>query len=138
MPKSCATRATENIKIHPSYSLDGIRQIKQTSLDISNKCVGRGVFAKCYIGRLAHIEVCVKVFRRGYEYAFPAEAHILLQCNHNNLPWIYGAVVENNNPRAIIMSFHVNDGISTSLHHALSTSTLLPQQGKAVIVGLLG
>lgn len=43
-----------------------------------------------------------------------------------------GAVVENNNP-----SFHGNDGISTSLHHALSTSTLLPQQGKAVIVGLM-
>ena len=136
VPNTCATKASENIKSRPSYSLDGIRQIEQTSLDISKQCIGRGVFAKCFIGKLAHIEVCVKVFRRGYEYTFPAEAHILLQCNHNNLPWIYGAVVEKNK-RAIIMSFHGSDGVSTSLHHALSTSALSPEQGKAVIVGLI-
>lgn len=102
-------------------------------------CIGKGVFGKCYMGRLAHLEVCVKVFRKGYENAFPAEAHILLQCNHNNLPWIYGAVMEENSPRAIIMSFHGSDSISTSLYHALSTSgsALSPEQGKTVIVGLI-
>ena len=62
MPNTCATKASENIKSRPSYSLDGIRQIEQTSLDISKQCIGRGVFAKCFIGKLAHIEVCVKVF----------------------------------------------------------------------------
>lgn len=123
---SCATKASESITIHPSYSLVGIRKIKRTSLHVSKRCIGRGVFGKCYIGRLAHIEVCVKAFRKGYEHAFPAEAHILLQCNHENLPWIYGVITEDTSPRAIVMSFHGNNGISVSLHHALSTLALSP------------
>jgi serine/threonine protein kinase len=132
-----ATKASEHIKIRPSYSLDGIRRIEQTSLDISKQCIGRGVFGKCYVGKLAHIEVCVKVFRKGYEYAFPAEAHILLRCSHVNLPWMYGVIIERSSPRAIIMSFHGNDGVSASLHHTLSKLSLLPEQGKAVIIGLM-
>ncbi len=47
--------------------------------------------------------------------------------------------MEENSPRAIIMSFHGSDSISTSLYHALSTSgsALSPEQGKTVIVGLI-
>lgn len=134
---SCAIKASETINLHPSYSLEGLRTIKWSTLHVSKRCIGRGVFGKCYIGRLAHIEVCVKVFRKGYEHCFPAESHMLLQCNHINLPWIYGGVTEVNSPKAIVMSFHGSNANSSSLYLALSTSALSSDQAKTVIIGLM-
>ena len=131
---SCATKASGNIIKYPSYSLEGLRVIERCSLHVNKQCIGRGVFGKCYLGKMAHIQVCVKVYRKGYEECFPAESHILLQCNHVNLPWLYGVVC---NPKAIIMSFHGNESNSTSLHRAISGSALSSNQAKAVLFGLL-
>ena len=98
-------RPSEEITSYPSYSIVGIRKIARTDIHVSKKCIGRGVFGKCYMGRLAHIDVCIKAFRKGFERAFPAEAHILFQCNHENLPWIFGIIEEEKIPRAIVRAF---------------------------------
>ena len=58
---------------------------------MSKKSIGHGVFGNCFIGKLAHINVCVKVLKKHRERVFPTEAHILYQCCHENLPWLYGS-----------------------------------------------
>ena len=134
---TCVTRPSEGVVVHP---LEKVRKILRAEIHVSKGCIGRGVFGKCYIGRLSHIQVCIKAFRKGFEQAFPSEAHILSQCSHENLPWIYGIIEEEGIPRSIVMSFHGKDGNATSLHHALSAQqaiALSPDQGKSIIIGVL-
>ena len=65
---------------------------RRRDLHVSKKSIGHDVFGNCFIGKLAHINVCVKVLKKHRERVFPTEAHILYQCCHENLPWLYGIV----------------------------------------------
>lgn len=141
---ACATKASEAVADQAPYSLDKIRTIRRADLCISERCIGKGVFGKCYIGKLGHIDVCVKAFRKHFESALNVEAHLLSQCCHKNLPWLYGVVMEDRSLKVIVMSFHGNDGSAVSLHHILcsqsqshSSATLLPRQAKTVVLGLV-
>lgn len=122
--------------------MQGVRQLARTDLNIDKKSIGRGVFGKCYIGILAHITVCVKAFRTQYESVFPSEVHILSQCSHENLPWLYGVVEEESTPRMIVMSFHGISGKAYSLHMLLKHLSappipLFPEQYKIILLGLM-
>jgi hypothetical protein len=44
----CAAKPSASIVIRPSYTLEGIRKIEWTGLDVGKQCIGGGVFGKCY------------------------------------------------------------------------------------------
>lgn len=111
---------------------------------MSKKSVGYGVFGNCFIGKLAHINVCVKVLKKHRERVFPnSEAHILYQCCHENLPWLYGIVAGTGCPKIIVMSFHGSYEWKNSLHQLLCShsdscfSTLSVPDAKLVMLGLI-
>ena len=85
-------------------------------------CLGKGVFGKCYLVQIGPISACLKVFRseRKYSNTFFNEVRMLMQLNHNNIPWLYGVV--NTGPRAIAMSYHSFYGgnESATVHNTLS------------------
>ena len=55
-------------------------------------CLGKGVFGKWYLVQIGPVSACLKVFRseRKYLNTFYNEVQILMQLNHNNIPWLYG------------------------------------------------
>ena len=119
---------------------------------MSKKSFGHGVFGNCFIGKLAHIVclyvyvcmyVCVKVLKKHRERVFPAEAHILYQCCHENLSWFYGIVSEAGCPKIIVMSLHGSYEHKSSLHQLLCShsdpcsGTLSVPGAKSVMLGLI-
>ena len=76
----------------------------------------KGVFGKCYTAKVGHLEVCAKVFRR--EQSPPSEAYILYLCCHENIPWMYGVILDE---RTLVMSFHGIHGSACTLHKFLRT-----------------
>ena len=50
--------------------------MQRKDLHVSKKCIGHGVLGNCLIGKLAHINVCVKVVKKHHERVFSTEAHI--------------------------------------------------------------
>jgi len=77
--------------------------------------LGKGVYGKCFRGKVANLDVCVKVFREEviYQSTFAVEATLLSHCCHANLPWLYGAVFH---PKAVIISLHTVEGNSITIH----------------------
>lgn len=101
-----------------------VRQFTYKDIQIKEKCIlGMGTFGKCTKARIAHLDVCAKVFRTGvkYDWSFPVEAFLLLKCCHENLPWIYGII---NDPKIILTSLHTFGDSSITLHSALYEKTL--------------
>lgn len=82
-----------------------------------------GTFGKCVKARISHLHVCAKVFRTGakYEWSFPVETFLLSRCCHENLPWVYGIVLE---PKIILTSLHTYNDRSVTMHSALHNSAL--------------
>lgn len=85
--------------------------------------LGTGTFGKCFRGKLSHIDVCIKVLRKGADYqtTFATEATLLSHCCHPNLPWLYGVVHQ---PSIIISSLHTTDNSSIIVHSVLHGNTL--------------
>ena len=145
---ACGTKASEGYakgteNDQAIYTLQGVQVIRRRDLHVSKKSIGHGVFGNCFIGKLAHINVCVKVLKKHRERVFPTEAHILYQCCHENLPWLYGIVSEAGCPKIIVMSLHGSYEHKSSLHQLLCShsdpcsSTLSVPGAKSVMLGLI-
>ena len=96
-----------------------IRQFQYSDIQIEqNRVLGRGTFGKCTKARIAHLDVCAKVFKTGnkYEWSFPVEVFLMLKCCHENLPLIHGIV---HNPNIILTSLHTYENNSVTVHSAL-------------------
>ena len=89
--------------------------------------LGKGVFGKCFRGKLANLDVCIKVFREEemYQSTFAVEATLLSQCCHANFPWLYGAVFH---PKAIIISLHAVEGNSITIHSTCCSGCKDPEK----------
>ena len=85
--------------------------------------LGKGTFGKCIRGKLAHLNVCIKVFRKGVDSkaTFTTEVALLSHCYHPNLPWIYGFVHQ---PLIIVSSLHTIENSSFTIHSILHGDTL--------------
>ena len=123
---------------------DNIRKISYSDLAIEKDCIGKGAFGKCYSGQLAHLQVCVKVYRPGYEYSFPTEAQILSSCCHKNIPWLYGVVAEGSKPKMLVMSWHGINSKACTLYKLLKDQAspdtvfkLMPQHSSDIVNGII-
>lgn len=140
--RGCGTKGTELLNGHSQCTtmLCHIRHIQQSELNISrDDILGRGVFGKCYKGQLAHLSVCVKVFRKEAKYAayFGVEINLLSHCCHENLPRLYGIVSDEKLPKVIVMSLHLLNGNPVSVHKALSEEQLFTVENwKSIILSV--
>ena len=126
-------------KAHRYTIPSSIRTIPYNDLKFNKQDVlGKGTFGKCIRGKLAHLNVCIKVIRKGadYEATFSTEVTLLSHCCHPNLPWIYGVVRQ---PLIIVSSLHTIDNCSFTIHSILhgNTLTLLADEWKKVIHGVI-
>ena len=100
--------------------------------------LGKGTFGKCFRCELAHIDVCIKVLRKGADYqaTFATEATLLSHCCHPNLPWLYGVVHQ---PSIIISSLHTTNSSSITVHSVLHGNTLplSADEWKKIINGVI-
>ena len=100
--------------------------------------LGKGTFGKCIRGKLAHLDVCIKVLRKGADYqaTFATEATLLSHCCHPNLPWLYGVVYQ---PSIIILSLHTINNSSITMHSILHGATLplSADDWKKIIYGVI-
>ena len=141
---TCGTLATEGIITHTTSNslLNSVRTISYSDLKIGD-CCGKGAFGTCYAGKMAHMQVCIKVYRLGCEYSFPSEGHLLSLCSHENIPWIYGIVREQSKPKMLVMSWHGIDGKAFSLYRLLKDLSpgcilkLSSQTSKDIILGVI-
>ena len=102
------------------YSMpSAVRQFQYSDIQIEEDCIlGRGTFGKCNKAKIAHLDVCAKVFRTGtkYEWSFPVEVFLMLKFCHENLPLIHGIV---HTPKIILTSLHTYENNSVTVHSAL-------------------
>jgi len=104
--------------------------------------LGEGVYGKCFKGKVAHLSVCIKVFREQavYQSSFPIEATLLSHCCHTNLPWLYGAVFH---PKALVISLHDFEGHSVTIHSLCCSNCtnfrpmLTAEQWKKILYGVI-
>lgn len=109
---------------------NGFSKPLQPSIRLINECdligtpnkLGAGRFGTCYSQRLSHFEVCVKVFKHDNLQSFSNEANILTRFKSENLPFLFGVLL-GTSKRALVTSFHGIEGISVTLHIALSTKS---------------
>ena len=138
---STKTRTSSNyFKNSHRYTIpSSIRSICYEDLRFSKEdLLGKGTFGKCMRGKLAHLNVCIKVLRKGAEYqaTFSTEATLLSQCCHPNLPWIYGVVHQ---PSIIVLSLHTINHKCFTIHSILQGSiiTMSVDQWKKIIHGVI-
>ena len=123
-----------------SYTIPlSVRTILYEDLKFNKEDVlGKGTFGKCIRGKLAHLNVCIKVLRKGanYQATFSTEATLLSHCCHPNLPWIYGIVQQ---PSIIVSSLHTTDNYSFTIHSALQDGAikLSTDEWKKIIHGVI-
>lgn len=126
-------------KAHHYTIPSSVRTISYEDLKVNKEDVlGKGTFGKCISGKLAHINVCIKVLRKGADYqaTFSTEATLLSHCCHPNLPWIYGVVHQ---PTLIVSSLHTINNSSFTIHSLLhgSALTLSADEWKRIIHGVI-
>lgn len=118
----CGTKESCNMPINHYTIPKSVKRIACKDLKVSKEdFLGKGVYGKCFSGKIAHLSVCVKAFREQsvYKSTFALEATLLSQCCHANLPWLYGAVFH---PKAIVISLHVIEGNSITIHSMCCSS----------------
>ena len=141
---SCGTMATDGMGNKFVHSLpENIRKISPSDLHLTDTCIGKGIFGKCYAGNLAHIQVCVKVLRNLSDNSFPNEVYILSLCCHENIPWLYGFSNEARH-KILVMSFHGISGKAYNLRKLLQlqqnpshTFHLSTSHLKTILLGII-
>lgn len=91
-------------KAHHYMILVSVRNILYEDIKFNKEDVlGKGTFGKCFKGKLAHFDVCIKVIRNGADYqtTLSTEATLSSHCCHPNLPWLYAIAQK---PYSIIIS----------------------------------
>jgi len=99
-----------------------VRKIPYKDLCFDKEAIlGKGVYGKCIRGKVASLNVCIKVIREGatYQSTFEVETTLLSRLCHPNLPWLYGAVFS---PKAIVISLHTIDDKSVTIHSTFCSS----------------
>lgn len=113
------SRGVHNLRLPPNVRQASSAEIKHACKE--HELIGKGTFANCYVTQVGPMKVCVKVLSAGVKYKslFYAEAKILSEICHNNLPWLH-AFCDVPNITAIVMTFHPYDGQkSLSVYSAL-------------------
>ena len=138
---SVKTRISSNYKqnAHRYTIPSSVRVISYEDLQFNKEDIlGKGTFGKCFRGKLAHLDVCIKVIRKGLDYqdTFFTEAMLLSHCCHPNLPWIHGII---HHPSIIISSLHITDNCSLTIYSSLHSSTLIlsTDEWKKIIHGVI-
>ena len=103
------SRAVHNLRLPPNIRRASSAEIKYACME--HELIGKGTFANCYATQFGPMRVCVKVLNAGVKYKslFYAEAKILSEICHHNLPWLH-AFCDVPNITAIVMTFHPYDG----------------------------
>lgn len=91
---------------------------------VGSAAIVRGTFGTCYLANLGPLKCCKKVHRSEPQWLsyFYNELAMLMQLCHENLPFLYGAYVQENHPKSILMSLHLfaGDGKVLNVEDALS------------------
>ena len=114
------------VKSFPKSVPLGIRLFNKEEIEkcsIGAAIIGRGSSGTCYFAKLGPLQVCKKVHRSepkmiGYFYN---EVTMLKNLCHENLPFLFGACVQEHHPKCILMSMHsfTNSGDVLNVEDAL-------------------
>lgn len=137
-----ATRPSVSAEEGELPSLDNVRHFSPEEVHIDkSKVLGKGVFGKCFSACVGSQNACVKIIRKGsqFEASFAVEAHLLSQCCHTNIPFLFGVMTSNAGYKCLLMSFHGINEISYTLHNVITKNPelLTSSAWKKVVVGIV-
>ena len=123
-------------------SLDKVRHFSPEEVQINkSKVLGKGVFGKCFSAYVGSQNACVKIIRKvsSFEASFAVEAHLLSQCCHANIPFLFGVMTSKAGYKCLLMSFHGINEIPYSLHYVITKESelLTSTAWKKVVVGIV-
>ena len=130
----CLHKSTESLQVT-------VRRFSKLEITISwSNILGQGVFAKCYIGFVGPMKLCVKVLRVSNTDNFYKEVNILSSLCHPNVCYLFGICKQAKHH--ILLSFHGIDSQSCSLHSVLLSRKkvnleLASAQWKTVVLGII-
>ena len=109
---------------------------------VSVTMLGRGTFGTCYLANLGPIKCCKKIHRSEPKWRvyFYNELSMLMLLCHENLPFLYGAYVQKDQPKSILMSLHLfSDGKVLNVVDALAKGFESPisLDWKSILCGCL-
>ena len=124
--KYTALSSANILKSAPKSIPPGVRCFNDDA--VGSAVIGSGTFGTCYLANLGPLKCCKKVHRSEPQWLsyFYNELAMLMQLCHENLPFLYGAYVQENHPKSILMSLHLfaGDGKVLNVEDALSKDSL--------------
>ena len=71
--------------------------------------IGRGTFGVCFLAKLGPLKCCKKVHRSEPKFLgfFYNELLMLKELCHENLPYLFGAYIQDDGQKSILMSLHL-------------------------------